>query len=125
MDYITPFLLIFGITPPFIFAGVVAAVLRVLILARYPPPPRPPFLETLRQALVAFILIISINPFAIYAGVDPALIVPIAIALALSGPENSARYCVRFIKLFLPETFRQKVEDLEKRDKELTKKEKE
>ncbi|QKS24613.1 hypothetical protein [Vreelandella titanicae] len=104
---------ILGISQTYTIASFIAAFVRILILIKQPPPPRPTPFEMGRQALLTFILVAFAEPAAELIGISAEYAILAGIAVALHGTDRVATYIKDIIKLLLPEKLAKRIEEID------------
>tara|TARA_R110001583_G_scaffold49116_1_gene153855 strand:- start:27342 stop:27773 length:432 start_codon:yes stop_codon:yes gene_type:complete len=106
-------LAVIGVSQSYAIAALIAASVRILILSKQPPPPRPTHFEILRQALITFIFVAAAEPLAILFSIHESYATILGIAVALHGTDRVATYVKDMIKLLLPEKIKKAVDTVE------------
>ncbi|WP_286902082.1 hypothetical protein [Vreelandella sedimenti] len=103
-------LAVMGVSQSYAIAALIAAAVRILILSKQPPPPRPTYFEILRQALITFIFVAAAEPVAILFSIHESYATILGIAVALHGTDRVAEYVKDILKLLLPEKVVKEIE---------------
>ncbi|MBT2771331.1 hypothetical protein J7J47_03685 [Halomonas sp. ISL-60] len=106
-------LLLANISQPYFIAALIAALVRILILLKQPPPPRPTYVEMGRQSALTLILVASSEPIALLLSIDPNFATIVGISVALHGTDSVVSYIKSLIKTILPEKLQKAFEEVD------------
>lgn len=107
------FFAVASISKPYVIAAFVAALVRILILLKQPPPPRPTAVEMGRQALITFIFVAVAEPLAAIINISEEFATLGGVAVALHGTDRVVEYVKSMVKVFLPEKLKAAFEQVE------------
>ncbi|MCE8052293.1 hypothetical protein HOP61_13360 [Halomonas daqingensis] len=102
----------FGITTAYLVAAIIAACVRLLVLSKQPPPPRPTLYEMFRQAALTFIFVAAAEPVALLVSIDAAYATVVGIAVALHGTDQVACYIKKTARILLPNFINKKLDEI-------------